>query len=87
VSKAAGIAISKDNTIYIANTGSDKLMTLDSGGHLQRTLQCDCKLSGLYALRDAVFLLTDRLDRTIYLLATSLTGDHVSFVPALKTNP
>jgi len=87
VSKPAAIAISKDNSIYIANTGSATVMTLDISGHLQRTLQCDCRISGLYPLRDSVFLLTDRLDHTIYLLATSLAGDRVSFVPALKTNP
>jgi DNA-binding beta-propeller fold protein YncE len=87
VSKPTGIAISNGDTIYIANTGSGTVMTLDFGGHLLRTLQCDCRLSGLYPLRDSVFLLTDRLDQTIYLLATSLNGDQVSFVPAMRTNP
>ncbi len=87
VSKPTGVAISKDNTIYIANAGSATLMTLDFGGHLLRTLQCDCRLSGLYLLRDSVFRLTDRLDQTIYLLATSLNGDQVSFVPAMRANP
>jgi len=87
VSRPSGVAISKDNAVYIANTGSATVMTLDFSGHLQRTLQCDCRLSGLYPLRDSVFRLTDRLDQTIYLLATSLNGDQVSFVPALRTNP
>ena len=87
VSRPAAIAISKDNSIYIANTGSATVMTLDISGHLQRTLQCDCRLSGLYPLRDSVFLLTDRLDQTIYLLAMNLNGDQISFVPAMSANP
>jgi hypothetical protein len=87
VSKPTGMAISADNQIYIANTGSASLLTLDSSGRLLRIQPCDCELSGVFQLRDSVFRLTDRLDRTVYILDASPSGNHISFIPALHVNP
>jgi DNA-binding beta-propeller fold protein YncE len=84
VSRPAGVAISTNNQIYIANTGLASLVILDSSGRLLRTQDCDCDVSSLNMLRDSVFRLTDRLDRAVYLLEASPSGDRILFIPALR---
>jgi len=84
VSRPAGVAISTNNEIYIANTGSANLVTLDSSGRLLRTQDCNCDISGLNLLRDSVFRLTDGLERAVYLLEASPSGDRILFIPALR---
>ena len=86
VSTPTGLIVAPTDQIYVTNSGSRSIMTLDGTGRLLRSQHCDCNLSGLYPLRDSVYRLSDRLDETIFLLEAGRTGDRVVFVPALRTN-
>jgi len=80
VSGPIGVAVSSENRILVANTGS-AITVLDSNGRFLKTLQCDCDNSGVYPLRNGVFRLTERVDQTIYLLDASSTEERILFVP------
>jgi hypothetical protein len=84
LSAPADVAASSNNQIYIANRGAANIIVVDSAGRLLRIQPCNCDLSGLYLLRDSLFRLTDRLDRTGYLLQAGSVGDRIAFVPALS---
>ena len=81
VSIPVGVAVSAANRIYIANSGSATIMTLDSSGRLVKSQDCGCAVSGVHALRDSVFRLTNGLDRTVFLLDASSNEDRILFVP------
>jgi DNA-binding beta-propeller fold protein YncE len=81
VSIPVGVAVSAANRIYIANSGSATIMTLDSSGRLVKSQDCGCAVSGVHALRDSVFRLTNGLDRTVFLLDGSSSEDRILFVP------
>ena len=81
VSIPIGVAVSAANRIYIANSGSATIMTLDSSGRLVKSQDCGCAVSGVHALRDSVFRLTNGLDRTVFLLDASSNEDRILFVP------
>jgi len=75
------VAVSNTGQIYIANGGTDTLLTLDSAGILLRVQHCGCELAGLFPLKDSLYRLSNRTDQTLYLLETGTNGDRVSFVP------
>jgi hypothetical protein len=80
VSSPAGV-VWNNNRIYIGNTGSATVTVLDSDGRYLETHSCSCTLSGVYPMRDSVFRLTDRIDRTIFLLDASSAEERIVFVP------
>src|SRR4029453_8140907 len=65
VSNPAGVAVSANNRIYIANAGSDSVMALDPSGGYLKTQDCGCTIAGLYPVKDSIFRLTDGFDRAI----------------------
>jgi hypothetical protein len=75
------VAVSPANRILIANKESATATVLDSNGRFLKTLDCNCAISGVYPLRNAVFRLTDRIDQTIYLLDASSNDERILFVP------
>jgi DNA-binding beta-propeller fold protein YncE len=81
VSNPAGVAVSTNNRIYIANADSSSVMALDPSGGYLKTQNCACNVSGLYPLKDSVFRLTDRFDRAIFLLDASSAEERLLFVP------
>jgi hypothetical protein len=81
VSNPVGVAVSAANRIYIANSGSATIMTLDSSGRLVKSQDCGCAVSGIYALRDSLFRLTNTLDRTVFLLDGGSPEDRILFIP------
>ena len=81
VSSPVGVAVSPANRILIANKESATTTVLDSNGRFLTTLDCNCAISGVYPLRNAVFRLTDRIDQTIYLLDASSNEERILFVP------
>ena len=86
VSNPRGVAVSSGNQVYVANAGSGAILALDFNGILLRTQSCNCEPSGFSTLRDSVFMLTNQIDRTIFLLDAGPAGDRVYFVPPLRTN-
>jgi DNA-binding beta-propeller fold protein YncE len=86
VSNPTSVAVSKGGQIYVANGGSDTIVTLDSAGHVLRVQQCGCELAGLFPLKDSLYRLSDRTDSTLYLLEAGVTGDRVLFVPPSRKN-
>jgi len=83
VSDPVGLA-SDANRIYISNAGSGTVIALDSNGRYLQTLDCNCTLTGAFALRDSVFRLTDRVHRTIFLLDASSPTARILFAPPPK---
>jgi len=81
VSIPVGVAVSAANRIYIANSGSATIMTLDSSGRPVKSQDCGCAVSGVFALRDSVFRLTNGLDRTVFLLDGNSPEDRILFIP------
>jgi hypothetical protein len=81
VSSPIGVALSAEARILIGNKDSATVTVLDSNGRFLKTLHCDCAVSGVYSLRDAVFRLTDGIDQTIYLLDASSAEERIVFVP------
>lgn len=81
VSRPIGVALSPDGRILVGNKESATVTVLDSNGRLLRTLHCDCAVSGVYPIRDAVFLLTDGIDHTLYLLDAGSPEERILFVP------
>jgi hypothetical protein len=84
VSNPAGVAVSPANQIFIVNAGTGTVISLDPSGRYRETLDCNCDLSGVFALRDSEFRLTDRVHQTIYLLDASSTAARILFVPPAK---
>ena len=80
------VAVSNAGQIYIANGGTDTILTLDSAGNLLRTQQCGCELAGFFPLKDSLYRLSNRTDQTLYLLEAGANGDRVSFVPPGRKN-
>ena len=81
VSNPAGVAVSSGNRIYVANAGTNTALVLDSSGRFLKAEHCDCRISGLYPLRDSVFRLTEGMDQTIFVLDASSTEERILFVP------
>jgi hypothetical protein len=80
VSNPAGVVVSTNNRIYIANaTGS--VLVLDHAGRPLRLLSCPCRPIGLYPVRDSLFRLTDRIDRTLFLVDARSNEERILFVP------
>ena len=84
VSSPTGVGVGDNNRIYVGNAGSASLTILDSSGQLLGTHSCGCPLSGVHLVRDSVFRLTDRTDRTIFLLDGGPAGERILFVPPAK---
>jgi len=71
------------NRAYVANAGTAQVMVLDVDGRIIGSHLCSCELTGLYRLRDSTFQLTNRFDRSLFILDAS--GDaKVVFVPPPK---
>jgi hypothetical protein len=83
VSNPTAVVVAPSNQIYVANEDSKSIMTLDSTMHLVRSQHCNCNVAGFYPLRESVFRLSDRTDRTIFLLEAG-RDDRIVFVPALS---
>ena len=81
VSGPEGVGVSAGGRIHIANAGSATIITLDPSGRFLTSRECECEVSGLYALSDSVFRLTRALDRTIFLLDATSADDQIVFVP------
>jgi len=86
ISNPTNITVSNAGQIYIANAGSDTIVVLDSAGLLLRTQHCGCEVAGLFPLKDSLYRLSDRTDRTLYLLEAGTTGDRIVFVPPSPEN-
>jgi hypothetical protein len=84
VSSPAGVAVGKNNRIYVGNAGSATVTALDSDGRYSETYPCGCELSGVYPLRESVFRLTDRIDQTTFLLDTNSDEERILFVPPAR---
>jgi hypothetical protein len=84
VSAPVGIGLSVRNDIYVAN--ADSVLAMDSAGRVKHSRACACTPSGVYWVKDALFRLTDRGDRTVYLLDTG-AADAVVFVPPPLATP
>jgi hypothetical protein len=88
MSSPVDVTVSDNGAIVVANGGSPTILTLDANGTLLRTLSCACELSGVYRFRDSVYRLTDRTDRTVYLLDTGSGASRARlvFVPPLPSD-
>ena len=86
ISSPVGVTVSASNQIYVANAGAGAIMKFDSTGRLLRTEICNCEPSGLYPLRDSLYMLSNRTDQIIFLMETRASGERIAFVPALHTN-
>lgn len=87
VSAPVAAAVSLRNHIYIANSGSNKILVLDQAGLILQTLQSIDGLSGLFPMTDSIYRLTDPARGTLYLLEIRAAGDRIMFVPWLRRNP
>jgi len=56
-------------------------MVVDPAGRFLSIQNCDCDISGVYPLKDFVYRLTNRFDRTIFLLDASAAEDRLLFIP------
>jgi hypothetical protein len=81
VASPVGVAVSASGRIHIANSASSTTMTLDPGGRFLSIQNCGCDISGVYPLKDFVYRLTNRMDRTIFLLDASTAEDRLLFIP------
>jgi len=78
-----GIATSIRDEIYIGgSTGT--ILVLNSIGHILKTVQCGCTISTMTLLANSAVLLTDRLNRPLFVLDGS-ESDQILFIPALST--
>jgi hypothetical protein len=86
LSNPTDVAVSSNNQIFIANRGTSSVIATDPNGRFLQNQTCACQLTGLNSLRDSVFLMTDRLDRTVYLLDTTSSGHRILFIPPLQAD-
>jgi hypothetical protein len=81
MSMPLGIAVSGDDRIHVASAGSGAVMTFDPTGRLLHVRHCRCEISGLFPVRGALYRLTERIDRTLFLFEGLATGPRILFVP------
>jgi hypothetical protein len=84
ISSPVGVLLTDDDRVFVVNAASSTIVALSSRGVPGSALSCACEPSGFYRFGDSVYRLTDRTDRTIYLLDTSGTRQRVFFVPPLS---
>jgi hypothetical protein len=84
ISSPVGVLLTDDGRVFVANAASPTILALNSRGDPGSALSCACEPSGFHRFGDSVYRLTDRLDRTIYLLDTSGARQRVFFVPPLS---
>jgi hypothetical protein len=84
VSRPIGAGLSSRNEIFVANAGSNAVMTFDASGRMLRTQHCDCRVSGLILLGLGAYRLTDRLNQTIYVLDGSTIENRILFIPPIQ---
>jgi len=85
VSRPVGIGISGNGGYYIANAGSDSVMSFDDSGHLLQTQNCECDISGLYLLGARTYRLTEGLNQTIHILDDNSAESRILFVPPIQS--
>jgi hypothetical protein len=81
ISSPTGIAVSSNGRLYVANAGAGTVTVLTPDGHFLKTLECACSISGVYPAHAALFRLTDRFDRSVFLLDTDSSDDQILFAP------
>jgi len=86
VSKPVGLAVSESNRIYVSNSASSTVLTLDSDGVVLGVHPCSCQVSGLYPIRPAVYRLSEGADRTVYLFEARPAAERVVFVPVSRSS-
>jgi hypothetical protein len=83
-SKPVGVSAADDGRSFVANAGSGEIATFEASGRMLGAQACGCRPSGMYRLRDDVYRLTDRLDRTLFLLETTPSRGRILFVPPAR---
>ena len=81
VSNPTSVTVSAAGQIYVASATSDTILVLNSDGNLLRTQYCGCEPAGFFLMKDSLYRLSDRTDRTLYLLEAGTTSDRIVFVP------
>lgn len=77
------VLITDDDRVLVADAGSQAIVALNAHGTPVRALPCACEPTGFYPFGDSVYRLTDRVDRTLYLLDARSAHQAVVFVPPL----
>jgi hypothetical protein len=86
VATPTGVAVSSSGLIYVANAGTNTILTLDSSGRPVRSQACGCTLSRFIPFKDSVYRLSEKTDSTIYLLEAGPVSDRILFVPPGRGN-
>jgi hypothetical protein len=87
VSNPTSVTVSNTNQIYVADASSGTILAFDSSGRLLRSQNCGCEAAGFFPQKDSLYRLSDRTDRTLYLLEAGAAGDRIVFVPPSRKNP
>ena len=82
ISGPVGIAVSKDDQrIYVGNSASGSVTTIDQYGRAGETKYCNCALTGLHPTKaDSVFRLTDFSGGPILLFDASAATPRIVFI-------
>jgi hypothetical protein len=80
ISAPVGLVVSGER-LSVVNAGSSEVMTFDLKGRYLGTQACDCELTGAYRVRESLYRLTDRFDRTLFLFDGRSGFGRIYFVP------
>ena len=75
---------SSGNEFHIASVAAGTVVSFDLDGRRLRSQPCNCKLSRLSPIAQGTFVMTDRLNETIFVLSGTGEQSRIVFVPPAK---